>query len=136
MPDEMNICKYYQSGYWKKKINCDKKHIIEECKERVCINSNCFLRHRRLCYYFETFGRCKFGSSCKFRHRKGENIEIIEHLESEVRNYKEKYELFLKFFKNDINDNELQANIKTETCAVNVLSDKIKILQRDNNNLS
>lgn len=61
----------------------------------------------------------------------------MEYLESSVNNYKEDYELFFIFFKNDIIDKltEIQANIKTETCAANVLNKKVKILERDNKDL-
>ena len=88
MLQDMNIFKYYQTGYCKKKNNCEKIHNIKECIEKCCRNHNCTYRHRKLCSYFENVGKCKFGSYCEFKHRKPELFGRIEKLESTRKCYK------------------------------------------------
>ena len=87
----------------------------EECKEKTCRNSKCQFRHRRVCKYFEKFGRCKFGDFCEYRHRKPEHIEAIEKryyvLEKALGENKEDFQIFTDFFRKDI----LERQIKIQT---------------------
>ena len=82
-------------GYWKYATNCRKRHIETICEDNSC-DEKCENRHPKLCRYFDTYQRCKFGDYCRFKHVKkskdsNENVKIkIDILEkTEMENKKE-----------------------------------------------
>ena len=63
------ICKFNQSGFCKYQSHCRKHHIEEICQNLTCNVVTCLNRHPRVCRYFASFGRCKFGDSCAYLHQ-------------------------------------------------------------------
>ena len=96
----VNVCKYYQMGFCKKILHCPQKHNKEDCTESNCDIKICEKRHRKTCNYFASY--CKFGTFCEYKHENPEYLKRIDNLEKVVNKYNDDYEIFLKFFRNDI----------------------------------
>ena len=72
-PDKMSqklICKYENFGFCKKREDCENLHPTENCFVDNCNIINCTKRHPQPCRFFGTQEGCRFGSSCKFDHRR------------------------------------------------------------------
>ena len=72
-PDKMSqklICKYENFGFCKKREDCENLHPTENCFDDNCNIINCTKRHPQPCRFFGTQEGCRFGSSCKFDHRR------------------------------------------------------------------
>lgn len=52
----------------KYKNSCQKKYVDQNCENENCDKSSCEFRNPKLCKYFETYQKCKFGSYSKFKH--------------------------------------------------------------------
>ena len=96
-----DICKFNKMGYCKFKDHCRYMHVNDICEDEECNAISCRKRHPKLCFYFDTYKRCKFGQFCRFLHKEtngndalskeNENLVLrtIE-LESEIQNKNEK----------------------------------------------
>ena len=62
------ICHHNQYGHCKFGSKCDKFHTIATCDHFPCLDSECNMRHPRLCKYFSAYGRCMFADKCSFLH--------------------------------------------------------------------
>ena len=62
------ICQHNQYGHCKFGSKCDKFHTIATCDHFPCLDSECNMRHPRLCKYFSAYGRCMFADKCSFLH--------------------------------------------------------------------
>ena len=63
------VCQFNQHGHCKFGSKCDKFHTIATCANFPCQqDSECNLRHPRLCKYFSAYGRCMFADKCSFLH--------------------------------------------------------------------
>ena len=74
------ICTKAKYGFCKFGKGCEKIHFTDTCENPYCNGWQCDKRHPVSCFYFDKFGRCKFGSYCSYKHK--ENREKI--LEEEV----------------------------------------------------
>ena len=81
------ICLRSKFGFCRFGQQCQMTHFSESCVEKSCTGNNCDKRHPIACYFFERFGRCKFGVFCAYRHDKSkEQIqqEEVNSLREEV----------------------------------------------------
>ena len=62
------VCQYNQHGHCKFGSKCVKIHTVATCDNFPCSNSECNMRHPRLCNYFSAYGRCMFADKCSFLH--------------------------------------------------------------------
>ena len=71
MSDEhQETCKFENYGICTMREQCPNFHPIENCSDDNCNTLKCRKRHPQPCRYFGTQSGCKFGSSCKFDHRR------------------------------------------------------------------
>ena len=104
MKMDIKICVHFNYGFCRFSNNCRYQHIKEICTSTSCDTSSCSLRHPKECWYWKTFGQCKFGSFCFYSHSEikmekvGKEIETvkkeIEHLKSIIHNLQHKLECF------------------------------------------
>ena len=92
MATHESICKFNQSGFCKYKEHCRKQHVMDVCPTSMCNNMSCLLRHPKVCKFFLSFMRCKFGEACAFLHGpdKQTDAENISELEQEIQHVKAK----------------------------------------------
>ena len=93
-----NLCKFNQTGFCKHAAQCKRKHVNEICQDQSCNLSTCLMRHPRICKFFFSYGRCKFGEFCAYLHRQfSESIDVKlrnleEQLKAEIVNLKKEIE--------------------------------------------
>ena len=83
------ICQHNQYGHCKYGSKCDKFHTIATCNRFPCQDSECTMRHPRLCIYFSAYGRCMFADKCSFLHYTankgiGEIMQAVAEMRLEV----------------------------------------------------
>ena len=64
------VCKYENFGFCMKREECENFHPTENCNDDNCSIVNCTKRHPQPCRFFGTQVGCRFGSSCKFDHKR------------------------------------------------------------------
>ena len=88
-----NVCKYEKFGFCKERNSCSRYHPTALCDKDSCDVTSCNKRHPMVCRNF-TKGECRFGSACKFDHRKQRNVKDLEDkfekLEREMNNLKQR----------------------------------------------
>ena len=72
-----NVCKYEKFGFCKEGDSCPRFHPKVLCDKDSCDVTSCNKRHPMVCRNFIK-GDCRFGSACKFDHRKQKNIKALE----------------------------------------------------------
>ena len=71
------VCQFNQHGHCKFGSKCDKFHTIATCANFPCQqDSECNMRHPRLCKYFSAYGRCMFADKCSFLHYSFDGVII------------------------------------------------------------
>ena len=65
---EGTVCKYFQTGYFKFRVNWRKHHVIEICPEEHCNKRKCDKRHPKACKHFSTQLACRLGNKCCYKH--------------------------------------------------------------------
>ena len=91
MATHESICKFNQSGFCKYQEQCRKQHVMDICPTPMCNNLSCLLRHPKVCKYFLSFRRCKFGDLCAFLHGPDKQTDAeISELEQEIQHVKAK----------------------------------------------
>ena len=69
------VCQRSKYGFCKFGKKCDKIHFSDICEDNDrCTEKYCDKRHPIRCFFFDTYGRCKFGTFCSYLYE--ENIEI------------------------------------------------------------
>ena len=81
---EQVVCKYFQCGFCKFGDMCRKEHIKEICPIQNCISKTCMKRHPKVCKYFSTQNRCKFGEQCSYKHEVNSNQNEISELKEKM----------------------------------------------------
>ena len=88
-----NVCLNFKYGYCKYRNNCERTHFSEICETPKCSQYNCNKRHPRECFFFRTFGRCKFGTYCSYAHlvtvKENDDEKEVKELKSEILYLKE-----------------------------------------------
>ena len=80
-------------GFCKFGNQCLNTHFNVTCEKKNCTGRNCDKRHPAACYFYDMFGRCKFGTFCSYRHTKTKeqmHQEDFERLRNEVIDLKKK----------------------------------------------
>ena len=100
------VCRYNKTGFCKYKNSCRYLHVNKICEDRNCDIRTCRKRHPKTCFFYKTYGRCKFGSYCKFKH-----------IETNNKTYEEENErltIRIKELENDIigKDSKLEEIVK------------------------
>ena len=76
-----NVCRFNNFGYCKFGNSCFRYHGNDICENGGCPVIGCLFRHPRKCRFFLEFGRCKFGTYCRFAHAPSENKKTLEEIE-------------------------------------------------------
>ena len=61
-------CNFHQFGHCKFGHTCKLFHTPDTCTTFHCTDSNCTLRHPKMCKFYARRGWCKFGEECSFLH--------------------------------------------------------------------
>jgi hypothetical protein len=99
---EQVVCHHFQTGFCKFGEHCRKRHVQEICQTKQCKSKACIQRHPNVCKYFATQNTCKFGEKCAYQHK-------ISKDKSEI--------------------NELVARVGALENTIQVMSQKIKVLE-------
>ena len=78
------VCKYNQRGYCKFKNKCRLFHNNEECPSENCEDELCDRRHPNACKFYESYGNCKFGSYCRYKHSVQNKSNEIDEMGNKV----------------------------------------------------
>ena len=84
-------CLRSKFGYCRLGNMCKNTHYSELCDKTGCTGTKCNKRHPVPCFYFNRFGRCKFGEFCAYRHNKTkeqvlkEDIEILKNVVNDMK---------------------------------------------------
>ena len=145
--NSLKICYHYDRGYCKKNKNCPNKHYEETCEKRDCERNNCLKRHPIICKYFYEREFCKFGSYCKYLHKRSSNCletkiindklkDIKEENDARERRSQEQFNSFqrdleMKYEQFKLNFDEVIEKTNGYKKDINILEQKISILRKD-----
>ena len=80
-----SICSFNKFGFCKFGETCRKRHVQKCCDSIECDILSCENRHPKICRFFITYKRCKFGDFCKYKHEV-ESSENKVNLEIKIKN--------------------------------------------------
>ena len=84
------VCISSKYGFCKFGRRCEKIHFSDICdKTEICSGYQCDKRHPAVCYYYQTYQRCKFNSYCSYAHPTIENKRGEQEIIKEVNKLKE-----------------------------------------------
>jgi len=75
------ICLWSKFGFCRSGNQCQNTHYSEICEKKGCVGTQCEKRHPIVCFFFNKFGRCKFGVYCAYRHNKTKEQILLEEFE-------------------------------------------------------
>ena len=81
-----SVCKFHRTGYCKFQTTCQHIHIDDICQDNSCSGTACNLRHPRICKYFLSYGRCKFGQKCAYHHKNLVDEVEVDKIRRELEN--------------------------------------------------
>ena len=134
-----NVCHYNNVGFCKYGNTCKRKHYEELCESKYCKEGNCKKRHPRDCFFYQVYGRCKFGEFCRFRHALPDNIEKIVQLEKKLLDMESKLNqqsVFINILRDELDKSfdvlEISRNTESDETKTKELEGKVNILEVDN----
>ena len=127
---EEEVCLYQKYGFCKYKLDCQKRHFTEECKdlERCKIKQSCDKRYPKLCkkYLLEAF--CKFGQECHYQHKEKDK--------SEEHKLKERIEELEKVVKENVAaESKMENAVRQMEIVVKAMTRKVLYLEEEIGNI-
>ena len=133
------ICKYNQSGFCKYQDHCRKQHISTICQNLTHTKVTCLNRHPRICKFFASFGRCKFGASCAYLHSSSlESVAAkLAKFEEEQNQAFEKLNGDIVILKKEIQELRITVNLQSQSsiCSYNIPEIMHYLLRNKDRNL-
>ena len=112
------VCQHSKYGFCRYGKRCDQIYFTDicalnqECREKYC----CDKRHPYICYYFEKFRRCKFGTYCEYMHMESTETKLqkeINILKREILQLKTKNEELGRKITN-VSENHFHKSVQTD----------------------
>ena len=83
------------------------------CSNFPCLDTHCISRHPKVCKFYASFGRCKFGESCAYLHINNHLNSKVKDLESEIIQLKHQNKDLLELYQ-QLSDEILKIKSRTE----------------------
>ena len=136
---QQNVCHFNKFGFCKFRNKCYRYHENEVCENVSCKVFDCNLRHPSKCSYYSKYFYCKFGSFCKFSHRKKEDqdkksVELLEKELDGVKKLIDEKENELKRINQEIknSENKIKSEIEFISRRNECIEKELEVIKAEN----